>query len=197
MLAVPCEVTTLLHRCIEGVTAMMVRFMALLGALLFALEPAHADQVLVCTPRSGSRSPTTLLIKGAPYTPTEIVWPGWGQDGVRKFTIKSYSDAHYTALERDVKGEDTAGRIYINRLDGQLTLENHIIPEARAILVKLCDGEITRDACLKQQGSLQGGHPSTCFAAEARPQTECERWKHGSNLLSTFVYSCVPGLRKF
>ena len=98
MLAVPCEVTTLPPGCFEGVTAMMVRFMALLGALLIALDPAHADQVLVCTPRSGGRAPTTLLIKGAPYTPTEIVWPGWGQDGVRKFTIKSYSDANYTAL---------------------------------------------------------------------------------------------------
>jgi hypothetical protein len=89
--------------------------------------------------------------------------------------MSSYSQAHYTAVEQEPKSEDSAGRLYINRLNGELILENYISQKARQVLVKLCNGEITYDTCSKQQESLQGGNLFACFHPE---ETQCVSWKN-------------------
>jgi hypothetical protein len=156
------------------------------------LGAANADQVVTCT-NDGNSPETTFLIKGPADTPSQILWPGTG--GVRTFAIKEYSDAHYAAIEQEPKHEDAPGKIYVNRLDGKVVLENYISHQARQVLVRLCNGEITQDACLKQQEGVQGGNAFACFFKDK--ETECARWRNGSNLLSIFSYNCVPGQRRF
>jgi hypothetical protein len=65
-------------------------------------------------------------------TPSQILWPwsGW----LRTFAIKEYSDAHYMAIEQEPEREDAPGKMYINRLDGKVVLENYISHEAREVL---------------------------------------------------------------
>jgi hypothetical protein len=173
----------------------MVRFTIGVGALLFfSLDPADADQVLACKSRKADLPMVMLLIKGDANKPTQIVWPGWGQSTVRTFVIKDYSDIHYAAIEQGPKSEDPSGSVYINRLDGELLLENYISRRSRQVVVKLCDGEITRDACQKQQEASQGGNIFACFSPS---ETECARWRNGSNLLSMFYYTCAPSEPKF
>jgi hypothetical protein len=150
---------------------------------------ANADQVVTCT--ADNLPKTTFLIKGPQDNPSQIIWPGSGY--VTTYAIKEYSDAHYVAVEQEPKHEDAASKIYINRLNGKVVLENYISHQARKVLVKRCNGEITRDACVKQQEGLQGGNLFACSPGE----TQCARWRNGSNLLSNFFYSCVSGARTF
>jgi hypothetical protein len=153
---------------------------------------ANADQVVSCTNDDNS-SKTTFLIKGPKDTPSQILWPWSGS--LRTFAVKEYSDVHYMAIEEEPEREDSPGKMYINRLDGKVVLENYISHEAREVLVRLCDGEITEDACKKEQEGLLGGDLSACSLL--KKETNCGPWRNGSNLLSKFSYRCVRGQRSF
>jgi hypothetical protein len=123
----------------------MVRYIIIASMFFLALSTAQADQVLVCT--SDTNLPaSTLLIKGAPEKPSQIVWPGWGNTA-RSLVITAASEADYTAVEQEPKSESPSGKLYVDRLSGQLTLENYISQEARRILVKLCDRQISEESC--------------------------------------------------
>jgi len=158
-----------------------------------AIGAANADQVVTCTNDDNS-SKTSFLLKGLKDTPSEILWPWSGS--LRTFAIKEYSDAHYTAIEQEPEREDAPGNIFINRLDGKVVVENYISHEARKVLVGLCNGEITEDDCKKEQEGLIGGNVPACNLSKDK-ETNCGRWRNGSNLLSKFSYSCVPGQRSF
>lgn len=174
-----------------------------LGATLIWLLPSisevSADQALTCTiQKHNFPPPTTLLIKGDLNAPTEIIWPSSSGTGTTTFTFTSISDAHYMAEEQNPKTQDSASKIFINRLSGELVLENYISHEARNALIKLCDGQITVDQCTKEQDTIKGGNPFACFSSDSKADKDmCARWKNRSNLLAIFYYDCVPTQRKF
>jgi len=180
--------------CVRRITNFLLRGATMMCVVL-AIGEANADQSLTCTTKDNFPPPTTLLVKGDLNAPTEIIWPSSAE--TQTYTFTSISDAHYSAIERDPKAQDSPSKIFINRLTGELVLENFISHEARDVLVKACDGKITLDQCKKEQRSIKGGNLFACPSSDRKTSNECARWKNGSNLLAAFHYVCVPTQRKF
>jgi hypothetical protein len=112
----------------------------------------------------------------------------------KTFDIAAMTASRIRAVEVSNGAEANIPREYasdldINRLDGATVWTTRISHNARRVLVRLCNGELTEGACHLQMQALRsrGGNVYAC-----RPTAnECSRYSAGDNVFGQIPMTCV------
>jgi len=112
--------------------------------------------------------------------------------GTRRYRVTKATAATYAAEELDPKAPDAVGSLFLDRLTGDLTTTNRISFAAVDILVKFCDGQLSKDACLATMENTKGGNPFECFDTK-----KCESRRNKSNVLAVHYDICRRAEKKF
>jgi hypothetical protein len=170
-----------------------VRRSIVLSAPARIAETAHRSDLLLCNKPDYPDAPTYSMeiVKGGTDKATELRVTG--SIGITRYKVTKETGATYAAEELEPSATDAVGTLFLDRLTGRLITTNRISFPAVAILVKVCDGNLTVDGCSKEMEAIPGGNQFACH----RTRDRCERWRNNSNVLAIHVDTCVLAARKF
>jgi hypothetical protein len=147
---------------------------------------------LLCGKPEQPDAPTFSLeiVKDATGTPLEMrVTESFG---IRRYKVTGATGATYAAEELNPSAPDAVGKLFLDRVTGRLMTQNFISFAAVDVLVRLCGGQLDREACRNEMMRTKGGNPFACGDTD-----RCDRWRSKSNLLVVHVNTCSRAERKF
>jgi TIR domain len=165
------------------------------GTIAFMRDRFQRDATrtehLVCTKPEAADAPTfSLEIASFEGLPTEIRIPA--PFGSRRYKVTMATEAAYAADELEPETPDSIGTLFLDRTTGKLTQVNKISLAAVSLLVQLCDGKLSREACTEEMVKTKGGNGFACFELE-----RCAGWRDNSNVLAVHFNACARTDRKF
>jgi hypothetical protein len=150
-----------------------------------------ADQVLSCTPQAAQGPDTQVLISEGFFGKGRILWPS--PAGTVVYNILEKTSVSYSA-EQVASSDATApsGKLYINRLNGELNFELPVSPRVADTLAAVCKGNLTREECSQTLRQSNSSPSSFCFA-----YVDCSKLGGGAVSGVVASYKCKRSYKKF
>jgi hypothetical protein len=153
--------------------------------------PAGTDYLLCGKPEQPDAPTYSLeIVKDAVGSPTELRVAG--SFNMRQYKVTKATGIAIAAEELGPSAPDAVGRLFLDRVTGRLMTQNFISFAAVDVLVRLCGGQLDREACRNEMMRTKGGNPFACGDTG-----RCDRWRSRSNLLVVHTDTCSHAKRKF
>jgi hypothetical protein len=137
---------------------------------------AGADTSLVCV-NDYDRSTRFDMVETGLFGSKILRWHG--EQGFSEYRLEQETSSHYHFVKVDPKTSDSATRIRIDRVTGEMTIMFYTPKRSLPVLVRFCNHEIDYKTCEDEVGRLPGGNINACSLL---PDNHCQGYKKGKHL---------------